>query len=189
MRRCSPVTHKCRPNLGINVDRNVGDVDMFGVDAALGWKFIPGLSAYLTASYIDSEIKSDFAATGTGLLPTKGKELVETPEYTFGGRVEFRLGSFSGGVQGKFVDERFATDVNDERAPSFKVFDLDARYEFKTGGTNSFVQVNLNNLFDEEYLGNINSTPTARNPAFMPRAPLYSIGAPRTVQLTVQTQF
>jgi iron complex outermembrane receptor protein len=178
------------PDSGINVDRNVGDVDMMGVDASIGAELIQGLSGYITASYIDSEIKDDFQFNATTLLPISGKELVETPEFTFGGRLEYRVGSFSTGFQAKFVDERFATDLNDESAPSYKVFDVDARYEFTMfRDRRSYVQVNLNNIFDEEYLGNILTTTTALDSRFMPRAPLYSIGAPRTLQVTVQTQF
>jgi iron complex outermembrane recepter protein len=179
-------------DLGINVDRNVGDVDMVGLDAAIGSEIFAGFSGYLTASYIDSEIKSDAPFNTTMLLPTRGKELVETPEYTLGARFEYRLGGFSTGLQGKFVDERFATDVNDEIAPSYKVFDLDARYEFKMFGTSSYVQVNVNNMFDEEYLGNISSRFSGTIGQFGTTAtngPQYSIGAPRTVQLTVETQF
>jgi iron complex outermembrane receptor protein len=175
---------------GINVDRNVGDVDMMGVDASIGAELIQGLSGYITGSYIDSEIKDDFQIGPGLLLPISGKQLVETPEFTFGARLEYRIGGFSTGFQAKFTDERFATDLNDEIAPSYKVFDVDARYELKMfRDRRSYVQVNLNNIFDEEYLGNISTTTTALDGRFMPRAPLYSIGAPRTLQVTLQTQF
>ena len=80
------------------------------------------------------------------------------------------------GLQGKQVDDRFATDLNDEVAPGYTVFDLDLGYTFHFKGVESAeLQLNLTNLLDEVYFGNI-STGTWAAPA----AAQYSIGAPRT---------
>ena len=59
------------------------------------------------------------------------------------------------GVQGKYVDERFATDVNDQAAPSYTVFDADLRYSFPMFGRESFVQLNVINLADKDYTSNV----------------------------------
>jgi iron complex outermembrane recepter protein len=128
--------------------------------------------------------------SGTVLVPTGGRKLVETPDWTFGARAEYRIGDFSLGLQGKYVDDRFSTDVNDEFAPSYTVFDADARYDFEAFGRESYVQVNVINLADKQYLGSVaTSRFSATDPAFGPTNPLYAIGAPRTFQLTVRTTF
>ena len=62
------------------------------------------------------------------------------------------------GLQGKKVDDRFATDLNDEISPGYTVVDLDLNYGFKfTGVERAEIQFNVTNLLDEEYFGNISS--------------------------------
>ena len=105
------------------------------------------------------------------------------------------------GVQGKYVSERFSTDVNDEKSPAYSVVDLDASYDFdKLGVKNTVLQFNIINLFDEGYYGNISSTNNALTIANVSTvagvtvartgaAPTYSLGAPRTLQVTLKTKF
>ncbi|MFN9250070.1 MAG: TonB-dependent receptor, partial [Brevundimonas sp.] len=72
----------------LTIDRNVGAVNQWGVDAQLGWEISDTLSVYGSASYNNSELQEDLALSATTFLPTKGKTLVETPEWTFGGRID-----------------------------------------------------------------------------------------------------
>jgi outer membrane receptor for monomeric catechols len=51
-------------------------------------------------------------------------------------------------------------------------------------------QMNVYNLFDEEFFGNISSTTGAvALPGFTPSSPFLSIGAPRSVSASVQLLF
>jgi iron complex outermembrane receptor protein len=180
------------PDLGYSVDRNVGNVDLWGFDAAVGTHVLKGFSLYGTASYNNSEVQSDFPFNNSVLVPTAGKELVETPNWTFGARAQYAVAGLTLGLQGKYVGERWATDVNDQAAPSYNIFDADARYDFRLFGMDSFVQLNVINLTDKDYLGSI---ATSRYSADTTQvygtlgAPLYAIGAPRTVQFTIRTSF
>jgi iron complex outermembrane receptor protein len=174
------------PDLGFSVDRNVGPVDLWGFDLAVGAEVVEGLSLYGSASYNNSEVQENLPLSASGTLQTKGKQLVETPEWTFGTRAEYAFGPVVLGLQGKFVDERFATDVNDEAAPSYTVFDADLRYSFPMFGRESFVQLNVINLADKEYLGSVATSRFSTTPSTLP---LYAVGAPRTFQLTMQTSF
>lgn len=183
--------------LGIFIDRNVGKVDLWGVDAEIGITPTEGLSIYASASYINSELQENVPITATTFLPTKGKVLVETPEWTAGLRVQYKVNGFTFGVQGKYVGDRFATDVNDEISPSYTIVDADIRYDFDIAGMDgTYIQVNVVNLFDEDYLGNISTTNNALNTALIGggalragSAPLYSVGAPRTFQASIGFRF
>ncbi|MFM8844851.1 MAG: hypothetical protein ACKOGN_03000, partial [Gammaproteobacteria bacterium] len=74
-------------------------------------------------------------------------------------------------------------------------FSLDAGYNFEFEGVKSMrVQLNVYNLFDEEFYGSISSTAysVALTPpvaGFSPNTPNLTLGAPRTVSISVQTRF
>jgi iron complex outermembrane receptor protein len=169
------------PDQGISIDRNVGKVKLWGIDAALGVQPVEGLSLYATGSYNHSEVQSNVQVNATTVAPTAGKQVVETPKMTWGGRAEYKIAGFSVGLQGKYVARRWATDVNDQFAHPYTTFDADARYAFSFFGSESYLQFNVLNLTDKQYVGNIStqiSTTTG--------TPRYSVGAPRTFQASWQ---
>ncbi len=218
------------PTFGFTVDRNVGAVKQQGFDGQVGYIFSDSFALNLSASYNESELQDNllignFNCTSANqvsgstpvcpvapgftaiplLLPTKGKTLVETPDWTFSARGDWDVTEdLSVGLQAKYVGERFATDINDEVSDSYVVADLDVRYDLtdRFGIRGAYVQVNINNLFDEEYLGNISTgnnalpyvattdprvpTATANRTGF---ARTYSIGSPRNAQITLGMKF
>jgi len=185
--------------LGINIDRNVGKVDLWGFDVALAYQpdWAEGLTLYGSASYIDSELKDNVPLSATTFLPTRGKKLVETPDWTFGTRAEYTIDNLTFGLQGKYVSKRWSTDLNDEYAPAYFTMDASVRYDIETEGwTGSYIQLNAINIFDRGYYGNISSTNNARPQDIIGSlagrtgsAPTYSIGAPATVQLSIGLQY
>lgn len=180
-------------NLGLSVDRNVGPVKLWGFDGAVGTEVATGLSLYGSLSYNHSRVERDVPFNNVFLIPTSGKKLVETPDWTFGTRAEYKISGLTLGVQGKYVDKRFSTDVNDQFAPSYTVFDADARYAFHMFGVDSFAQLNVINIADRNYLGSIPTTRFSVTPGLpstnATAPPLYAVGAPRTIQLTLSASF
>ncbi|HVQ07678.1 MAG TPA: TonB-dependent receptor [Allosphingosinicella sp.] len=182
------------PDLGISLDRNVGKVDSWGVDASVAWQIIPEFSIYALGSYINAELQDNVnvsAAAGVdcgqstttipvGCAPTAGKMVPETPEWTFGGRAQANLGPMTIGAQFKWVDSRFATDVNDIVVDDYTVWDVDVRFDLGSIGLpESYVQFNATNLFNERYFGNIS---TQLNAAGNPN---FSTGSPQTFMITL----
>ena len=172
------------PDLGFSVDRNVGDVKIQGLDFQVGQRLGELVSLTASASYNDSELLEN-VPTATGFIATKGKQLVETPKWTFAARADFQVTeSLHAGLQGKQVGDRFGTDLNDEVAPGYTVYDLDLSYSFRLGGDNKAqLQLNVTNLTDEEYYGTISSGTGGTSVGF------YSIGAPRTVMGSFRYDF
>lgn len=215
------------PTFGFFTDRNVGSVKQQGFDGQLGYIFSDSFALNLSASYNDSELQNDlflgnFTCTSANqvpgstpacptppaagivipqFLPTAGKKLVETPDWTFSARADWDVTeNLSVGLQAKYVGERFATDINDEVSDSYVVADLDVRYDLTDtfGIRGAYVQVNVNNLFEEDYLGNISTGNNGLATAVSadPRVPLrngqartYSLGSPRTAQITLGMKF
>src|SRR5262249_40623308 len=97
------------------------------------------------------------------------------------------------GLEGKFVGRRAATDVNDEVAPSYTTWDLDARWNLPWSRAHrAWLQLNVNNLTDEHYLGSISTTNNA-NPlpgnVNAPSFPTYTRASPRVAQISLHTEF
>ncbi len=167
---------------------NVGDVDLWGVDAEIGWRPMEALTLYGSASYVESEIQDDLifqnGANPPTLQPTAGKELPDRPQWTFAARGEYEIGGFTIGLQAKYVDERWASLVNDQAVDAYTVADLDLRWDLGESWNNerTYFQLNVTNLTDERYIGFISTQ--VNNPGSV-----YQLGAPRTVSLMLRTEF
>ncbi|MNQ73510.1 ferrichrome outer membrane transporter [compost metagenome] len=159
---------------------NAGDVDRWGADGQIGYMFNDNFSLYASASYLGSEVKEDIPGEPKP-FETAGKELFEVPEWQYAMRAEYKRGPFTLGVQGKYVDERWTNLVNTEQTPAYTVVDLDARYDLDFINEGMYVQLNVMNLFDEEYLGNISTEISGKRTA--------ALGSPRTAMATLRMTF
>jgi iron complex outermembrane recepter protein len=190
------------PELGANVDRNVGSVMLQGIDFQAGWRVDDKITITGFASYNDSELKDNVQVSAISqtaplgvFLPTQGKTFVETPDVTVGGQFDFNVSDkLRLSIDSKHVGRRYATDVNDVEVDAYTVWGLFARYKVEFERFKDFsVQLNVDNLFDEEYFGSINSSPgvTPQAPPFNfgAQAPTFQIGFPRTVTVSVKMSF
>jgi iron complex outermembrane receptor protein len=201
---------------GCFIDRNIGAVKIWGWDGQAGWKVTDAFSLLGSASYDHSALQGNLnlgtaSIPGTGgpfivdkILPTKGKALVETPDWTFAGRAQYQANGWRLGLQAKYVGRRFSTDLNDQSTKPFTLVDADVNYDLgRFGWQGSWIQLNVSNVFDQKYLGSISSSNTANgftqavpepgNPTgsytINASNPTYAIGSPRTVWLTLRAMF
>lgn len=224
------------PDTNTSIDRNVGKVNSWGVDASVGFKPIPQLNLLGLASYTHAKLRQDvlvssyvyvptaIAATATtakinatgappaatgftyycpgipATLPTSGvnvynicamtagKFVVETPKWTYGGRAELKLAPLTIGVQAKHVGSRYATDVNDVKVKGYTTVDLDARLDIPWIPNNkSYFQLNVINLFNAHYFGNLSTTINAYGSGSS--APRFTPVATRAVTGTLTVGF
>lgn len=181
--------------LGISVDRNVGKVKSYGIDANIGYSPMRDVTLYTFASYNNSKLQQDIelgkVGTVTIFAPTAGKYVTETPKWTVGGRASVDVGPVSLGAQVKYVGSRFATDVNDVIAPSYTLVDANARFSFADWGLkDTFFQLNASNLFNKFYFGNISTQINHGTIGGISGSnPNFSVGAPRTIMGTLQIGF
>ena len=161
----------------LTIDRNVGSVHLKGIDLEIGWRVTDDLKIYASASNQSSKLLNNLPAfansgpdapstanpTGTVIFePTKGKELVYTPDQQFSARAEYKYGPLSFGLTGKYVGERYITDVNDAKQKSNTLVDFDATWKLPDGllGRTSTLQLNVYNILNSRFLV---STPTGSN--------------------------
>ena len=176
-------------------ERNVGAVDIKGLEGQIGGRITQELSVAASATYTDAKYQDPLLVVKPNVYaPINGKQLVETPKIMFGGRINYEEGPFSFGIQGKYTGKRYATDMNDLAVDGYALFDLDVRYKLDAVLKNSYVQLNVWNIFDKEYYGSLGTQVTAASAATktlygITNQPYGYIGAPRTAQLTFRVDF
>ncbi|PIC01749.1 TonB-dependent receptor domain-containing protein [Caulobacter sp. X] len=176
-------------------ERNVGSVDIKGLEGQIGGRITPELSVAASATYTDAKYQDPLLVVKPNVYaPINGKQLVETPKVMFGGRINYEEGPFSFGIQGKYTGKRYATDMNDLAVDGYALFDLDVRYKLDAVLKGSYVQLNVWNIFDKEYYGSLGTQVTAASAATktlygITNQPYGYIGAPRTAQLTFRVDF
>ena len=185
----------------LSIDRNVGQVTLYGLDLDASWHPIEPLMLYASATVEHSQLDSNYTVTSTtGLslaLPVKGKELVLTPDEMFTARVQYAIGPFKVGVDGKYTGQRYSDDINSEagRMPGFTVMDIDAELVVPGTGGHTIFQLNADNVLNARYLVR---TTTASNYANVPlgaltvkasSGPYYYNAAPPTIYGTLKVKF
>jgi iron complex outermembrane receptor protein len=208
------------PETNTSIDRNVGKVKSWGVDSSVGYRPIRQLNLLALASYTSAKLQEDLLlgrftyntasptvlpstlyycsplpTSGSGAVDycarTAGKFVVETPKWQFGGRAEVDLKAVTFGVQVKYVGDRWATDVNDVKSKGYTLVDLDARVRMGGVLKKTYLQLNVTNLFNEHYFGNLSTSINAFGPIgqFAPSQPRFTPGGPRTISGTINVEF
>lgn len=184
------------PAAQASIYTNVGDVKTKGFEIEANNMPINGWSVYGSFGYLKSEIQNDLrlaAATATlsGVLPTAGKELPNSPRLKAGLSVEYSQNAFWARVKAKSTSEQQSTLINDEKAPGYTTFGFDAGYTFANFGLLKRPKLTLNasNLTNKQYRNGSSTAITNTNP--VPGAVLttsalrYYLGAPRFVSVTL----
>lgn len=195
------------PELDRTVYRNLGVVDKYGIDGTVSYQATPELQFYVYGSYLWSNIADNVQLGGgadcsgattpsANCAITAGRREAGAPVYTFGGRVQGRLGPLEIGVQAKRTGPRYVNDVNlpitlggvevyPAKAPAYTIVDLDIRLPLGFAGFNdqTWFQINVTNLFDELYVGGFGGNTLANT------SPFVQIGAPRAISGTLVVGF
>ena len=154
----------------LSIDRNVGEVKLYGLDNEASWKVTQNFSVYGSAAFTHSALQNNYDVSIGGVsvpLPVKGKELVLTPDQTYALRGQYKLGKLSIGVEAKYQSKRYVSDMNDAFLKANTVANLDIQYQLPNIGRGAVLQLNVDNLFDSKYdtrsttVSNVNSVVTS----------------------------
>ena len=167
---------------------NVGGVTAKGVEAAASWSFATDWSLFASYAYNDSTFDDD-TVDGNGIVVarTKDKTTPDTPKHLLKGELGYDNGAFFGRIAVSHLSKRFFNYENDRSVPSQTVADLSLGYRFSGSPwlEGLEAQVNVSNLFDEDYVSTINSN------GFPLRGDSQTLlaGSPRQVFATVRKSF
>lgn len=175
---------------------NTGDVRTKGFELEAGSKLSHSWSFYGSLSYTNAELQDDFVTRNNSnvlvILPTKGKTFVDTPKWMTGLALRYDNGPWFGLAQLKYSSKRYSTLTNDEETDGYTTVDLNLGYRLQGGDMlkNARIQLNVLNLFNEDYLAQITSTQTNAMPINgVSGTPRYTPGAPRFASLTFSANF
>lgn len=167
---------------------NVGGVTAQGFEAAGSWDFAPDWSLFASYAYNDSTYDDD-TRDGNGLVVarTAGKTTVDTPENLLKAELSYDNGALFGRVSLSYLSSRFFTYENDQSVPSQTLAEFTAGYRFSGSPLldGLELQLNVTNLFDEDYISTINSN------GFPLRGDSQTLlaGAPRQVFVSLRKTF
>ena len=189
------------PDQGVSVDRNIGSVNLDGVDAAVNLFPLDGLSIYTSVGYEHTRVSASplstirLNAAGTVSVDIAGKEIVETPNWTIDQRYQYKIDGFTLGVGGKFVGRRYATDRNDYKVPSYFTANADISYDLTgVGVPGTSISLNVTNLFNSTYFNSVSTSRTCftyTNPttAGCTSSPFLNVASPRIFDFSLRAEF
>lgn len=184
----------------LSIDRNIGDVEIYGLDLEAGAHPFEHMSVYGSAELTHSDVKSNEIVANTGgvatALPTAGKELVLTPDLTVSGVARYDFGWLDTGMTVKYSSRRYIDDMNTATMPDYTTANFDARMPISWWGVqNTYLQFNIYNLFQSRYPDRVGSVTNANAVVLTPTITkaavsyFYYYDAPRTFSLTLHAQF
>ncbi len=142
-----------------SVLQNVGSVRSIGIEAAADWRIAADLSLFASYTWTDATYRDDVVDGAGNVTPLDGKTVIDAPEHMARGELNYDNGNLFGRVALNYMSKRYFTYLNDRSADGRLVADATVGYRF--GGDQRFeVQLNASNLFDEQYIGTINSAGT-----------------------------
>ena len=169
-------TFELRAGVPVAILANVGDIEVFGLEAEAVWRPIEGLDIAAGLNWNDAEVVQAMPGGGTA----EGNEPSYTPEFTFNGIVGYTYPTevfgfdVFGQVDFSWQDDIFFTIQNDTIFVQDDYWLVDLRVGVRTPDEKAEVAFWAENLANEEYLVNIFDSTNGN-------ADLRTFGFPRAV--------
>ncbi|MEO6276930.1 TonB-dependent receptor domain-containing protein [Roseateles sp.] len=177
---------------------NAGGTTGQGLELEIGSGVVNGFSAYGSLTLQKETMNEDLRVNATGYLPTAGKQFGKVPDKMASLSLQYEEGPIYLRARGKFTAAQYVDLMNQEAAPSYSTFDLDAGYKFANWGMlkNPQLRLNIANIGNKQFrnpssiITNAASTTLNGSGAnYNPSTEFYYLGAPRLTSLTFSVDF
>ncbi|MEP9359469.1 TonB-dependent receptor [Sphingomonas sp. KR3-1] len=157
-----PTNQQQNPGCG-NSFHNAGSVTSDGAELGILWKPTSWLNWYNSASLNKTTYDQNLVwslGTTTAVLPTAGKQQVDTPKTMLASVLSVKQAGFSASLQGKYTGRRYYTYTNDQSFAPVTTFDFGMGYDFGTLGfvKNAKLSLNVTNLTNKRYAANFDNS-------------------------------
>lgn len=135
--------------------QNAAQTRRRGLELSLESRLSETLRANLAYTHIDATYSKDF--TSNGRLIESGNHLPGIPTRSLYGELAWQpVDWFSTAVEGMYRSKLYVEDSNTAKAaPSYALFNWQARFEQKVGALTFNQVLRIDNLFDREYIGSV----------------------------------
>lgn len=179
---------------------NAGKVETKGLELALNGLLPHSFNYSASYAYTLATQQEDFAVeggngSGPATLDTKGKQLFNTPKHLASVGLGYDDGSFYSDIRAYYKSSLYGDLTNKDKVAGATTVNLALGYRVNNISRyfkNAVFSLNVNNLFDKEYLQGVSGAQLSSSAAdgWAGRsAPTYLLAEPRTVVGSVQINF
>ncbi|OEU64114.1 MAG: hypothetical protein BA867_12810 [Desulfobacterales bacterium S5133MH16] len=163
-------------NKPISYYQNVGDATAYGFELELSVCPSKNLTVYFNPSYTDMSFDDDFKR-GDKIVKIEGNQLPDTPEWIIKSGLIYTINNLEISPTVKWIDSRYGDALNKEKIDDYAVVNLNLRYTIDDfwGLREAKVGLELNNLFDERYVGAIIADDTGTGADYYAAPPFTAI--------------
>lgn len=173
------------PRVKLNYQQNIGEATSYGLDLEINTYLRKDLTFFVNPSYTRMTYDDDLSFAGKS-IDSEGNQVVDTPEWLVKTGVSYRPGNFEIVPMLRFLSERYSDAENEQVVDANTLVDLRASYTWNKPPFAKSMKftMELNNIFDEEYISVINASDDTRagNATYMP-------GSPFSAMLIVSVDF
>ncbi|RMR56936.1 TonB-dependent receptor:TonB-dependent receptor [Pseudomonas syringae pv. actinidiae] len=178
-------------------DINAGAVDNSGLELEWSGLLPHHFNYYTSYTYTRAKQKDDLTVFNNGAaieLPTSGKQFANVPKNMLAANIGYDDGSYYGTFGAKLTSKLYGDLTNDESIPGRTIFNLGAGIYLpvdKKIVKDATLRLNVDNLFDKEYLDGVYTTKTNAGTysGFRDGDPAYIVGVERTVTVSLEANF
>ncbi|WP_437881961.1 TonB-dependent receptor family protein [Pseudomonas sp. LRF_L74] len=170
---------------GVTSYFNAGDATITGLELAANGQLPANFNYFASWTWLHAIQDDDYSADGA-TIDTSGKQLYDTPRHLLSAGIGYDDKTFYANFLGRYTGSFYGDLANKEKIGGYTVFDLNLGYRLNNLGAalkNATLTLNLNNVFDKQYLSGVNSGSVSADPADAAfyDAPQYYKGAPRSL--------
>jgi iron complex outermembrane recepter protein len=155
-----------------------------------------GFSVYGDVQYLEGTFSDNIPVNGD-FLPTKGKQMVESPNWVSSIGARYEIGPFFAEFTGKYVSSQYSTFLDNQTIPSYTVANVALGYHLPDFGAanDPVLRVNLSNLGNKPYFTPDTFATTAvathgiNGTAIAAGTPLGYVTAPLAVMVSLSSKF
>lgn len=175
--------------IGVPYLQSNANATSYGAELEITGKPLPDykqLSFYLSGSWSRHEFDNNIQTASNRVVLSKGKQVADTPEWMAKFGPTWEDHGFSVTPLIRFIGSRYGDVENKEKISDYTVVDLHLSYTLKDVLSFKKIAVGLDliNLFDRHYVGQINTSDFSLNNSIN-----YYPGAPFTVMSSITAEF
>lgn len=172
---------------------NIADAFSKGIELSGAYRFNPQWRMMGNATWNRFEYQDNISLSTTQSIASKGKQVVDTPEYMVKVGLAYSHQDWDAGLFARYIGERYGDVTNVEKVSGVTLFDTSISYALhKDAKSSTSLRLDVLNLTDKAYIGPISASDDAMSGALVTQygnGSTYQYAAPRTAFISLISKF